>query len=486
MPSVLFTHSYFMKFDPKQWGLQQAYPPLGTLIAAALIREKGYEVFLHDVMFADSAKEISPLLEKHNPDYLVIYDDGFNYLTKMCLTNMREAAFSMIGIARQKGCKIIVSSSDASDHFAEYLEHGADYVIIGEAEETLLELINALAQKSDTQAAIHGLAYKKNNDLLLTPKRDIIKNLDSLPLPAWDLVDMDAYRTMWLKRYGNFTINIATTRGCPYHCNWCAKPIYGYAYHMRSPEKVVEELLLLKKNYGFDKVWFCDDIFGLQPDWVQKFNQEVARLGLKFSYIIQSRADLLCNESYVANLAASGCGTVWLGAESGSQKILDAMGKNIKVEQIYTAARLLKKYHIKASFFIQFGYIGENKEDIGQTIKMVNELLPEDIGISISYPLPGTTFYEQVKSDLHEKANWTDSNELTLMFKNTYSPAFYKKLHRYVHLTYRKNQGFATLKYLLLHPLKINYKLFRRVAGIAYYIPASMMAKRKMNKLKNE
>src|SRR5258708_7153120 len=142
--NILFTHSYFLRFDPKQWALGQPYPPLGTLYAASLMRQNGYKVSLFDTMFATVPEEAGGQLEKHNPDFFVIYDDGFNYLTKMCLTNMREAAFSMCKQARAKECKVIVCSSDSTDRYAEYLEEGADFVIIGEGEQTLLELTNAI------------------------------------------------------------------------------------------------------------------------------------------------------------------------------------------------------------------------------------------------------------------------------------------------------------------------------------------------------
>ena len=142
--SILFTHSYFLRFDPKQWALGQPYPPLGTLYAASLMRHNGYKVSLFDVMFATGPEGAEAAIEKNNPDLFVIYDDGFNYLTKMCLTNMRQAAFDMCKLAKAKGCRVIVSSSDSTDRYEEYLREGADFVIIGEGEHTLLELAEAI------------------------------------------------------------------------------------------------------------------------------------------------------------------------------------------------------------------------------------------------------------------------------------------------------------------------------------------------------
>ncbi|HEV7780209.1 MAG TPA: radical SAM protein, partial [Chitinophagaceae bacterium] len=225
MSSILFTHSYFMRFDPKQWATGQPYPPIGTLYAASLMREKGYDVSFFDTMFVYGPEEIILPLEKQSPRFFVIYDDGFNYLTKMCLTNMREAAFEMMKFAHQKGCTVIVSSSDATDHFEEYLEEGADFVLLGEAEQTLAELVAAVENKKDLMS-IPGLAYRHQDAVIKTVKREVMKTLDELPFPAWDLVDIESYRKTWLKHRGYFSLNMATTRGCPFKCNWCAKPIY--------------------------------------------------------------------------------------------------------------------------------------------------------------------------------------------------------------------------------------------------------------------
>ena len=483
MKRILFSHSYFMRFDPKQWAAGQPYPPIGTLYAAALMREKGYQVSFFDTMFAHSPENIVPLLDKHQPDFLVLYDDGFNYLTKMCLTNMREAAFRMIRFGKERNCTVIVSSSDSTDRYEEYLQEGADFVILGEAEQTFSDLTHAISQHQNEFLSIPGLAYKHDDAVIKTAKRNVLKDLDSLPHPAWDLVDIESYRKTWLKSKGYFSLNIATTRGCPFKCNWCAKPIYGNRYNSRSPRNVLEELKMLKEKFHFDHIWFCDDIFGLKPGWVQEFADLVEREKMQFRFKIQARADLLLQENYIRDLARAGCENIWMGAESGSQKILDAMDKGTTVEQIYQATRLLKNNGIHPSFFIQFGYPGETKDDIAKTIHMINELTPFEIGISVSYPLPGTLFYDRVKNDLKEKTNWTDSDELALMFRNTYAPAFYKQLHRYVHKSYRKHVAIQQLKNLFATPSAITAFTIKKALSFLYYAPAAWIDKIKLNSL---
>jgi len=277
-----------------------------------------------------------------------------------------------------------------------------------------------------------------------------------------------------MKSSGYFSLNMATTRGCPFKCNWCAKPIYGNRYNSRSPENVVAELKMLKEKCNFDHIWFCDDIFGLKPNWVNEFADLIEKQNLKFKFKIQSRADLLLQENYVAALHRAGCENIWMGAESGSQKILDAMDKGTTVDQIRAATKLIKQYGMKPSFFIQFGYLGETKEDIEKTIELINELLPHSIGISVSYPLPGTIFYDTVKADLKEKTNWTDSNEMALMFTNTFRPAFYKQLHKYVHKSYRKHIAIQNLKGFIQHPWKVNAEMCKKMLSSFYYFPATV------------
>ncbi len=446
MARVLFTHSYFLRFDPKQWRAQRPYAPLATLFAASYLREHGHEVRLHDVMFAKSAQEVTPVLEEFKPDFMVIYDDGFNYLTKMCLTNMRDAACEMIGMAKVSGARVLVSSSDSTDRSEIYLDAGAYAIIVGEAEDTLLEAVEALFVETSEIQDIDGLRYYAEGSIHNNRPRKNETDIDKFPLPAWDLIDIEAYRSRWMKSTGYFSINQVTTRGCPFKCNWCAKPIYGNRYNSRSPENVVEELVYLRDAYGFDHVWFCDDIFGLKPGWVKRFSELVREHKLSFKFNIQSRADLLVKENTVAELATAGASEVWIGAESGSQKVLDAMDKGTSIEQIEQSTELMKKVGIKPCFFLQFGYPGEEQDDIKATLDMVFRLMPHDIGVSVSYPLPGTKFYENVKSQMSDKQNWTDSDELLVMFEGAYSSEFYKKLQRYVHHEFRKRKALEAVK----------------------------------------
>ena len=436
MTQILLGQSYYLRFDPKLWEALQPYPPLGTLYAASWLRQHGYEVALFDAMLAESEAEWEVALDEHKPRYAIIYEDNFNYLSKMCLLRMREAAFKMIEMAKTRGCVVILCGADATDHYAEYLEKGADYCVLGEGEETLIELMNQLSGKRETNHII-GVASRGT---VRPTRRPDITNLDKLPFPAWDLVDIGKYRSIWMKRHGYFSMNMVTTRGCPYHCNWCAKPIWGQRYNSRSPENVAAEMKWIKENFSPDHIWFADDILGLKPKWIETFAALLVEADAIIPFKCLQRADLV-NENTAAALAKAGCKTVWVGAESGSQKILDAMDKGDTVEDIYNAARLLRENGIEVGFFLQFGYPGETWEDLQKTLTMVRECAPDDIGISVSYPLPGTKFFERVKLELGEKQNWVDSEDLAMLYRGPFPTEFYRVLHGRVHYEFRARKA---------------------------------------------
>jgi anaerobic magnesium-protoporphyrin IX monomethyl ester cyclase len=485
MKKILFTHSYFLRFDPKQFTQMQPYPPLGTIHAAAVLRGAGFDVSLFDPMFSHSADEIIPVIEKEKPDAVVIYDDGFNYLTKMCLTNMRQAAFDITAHARKAGCTVIVNSSDSTDHYDMYLDKGADFIITGEGEISLKELLTKISSGITSFENTEGIIFRKHSQTVTTKKRNVLTGLDLLPSPAWDIVDIESYRSRWLRSSGYFSLNISTTRGCPFKCNWCAKPIYGNRYNVHSPRRIVNELKMLKEKYAVDHFWMTDDIFGLKPGWINEFSGLMQQEKLSIRFKIQSRVDLLLQEDNTEALAKAGCETVWVGAESGSQKILDAMDKGTTVEQIHEASRLLKKHNINVAFFLQFGYPGETREDINETINMVMELMPDDIGVSVSYPLPGTKFFEKVKGELSSKANWTDSDELALMFKNTFHAGFYKELQRYLHKRFRSRQGMQALRKLLKNPATVSGESIIRLAKAPFHFAGSYFHAARMKRLES-
>ncbi len=443
-PDVLFGQAYFLRFDPKLRAARQPYAPLGTLYAAAAVRARGYTPALFDAMLARSEGEWGAALDLHRPRFAVLYEDNFNYLSKMCLLRMRQAALVMVETSRARGIPIAVAGSDATDHPEVYLSAGAGAVIVGEGEATLCELLDVWAGRTARPlTAVAGICWQSSEGRLVrTPPRDVARDLDALAPPAWDLVDVDRYRRVWTRAHGYFSMNLATTRGCPYHCNWCAKPIYGQRYTARSPESVVNEIRELSRLYRPDHLWIVDDIFGLKPGWIERFAEIAARERVRVPFRCLLRADGV-TPAVTRALSAAGCRTAWIGAESGSQRVLDAMEKGIRVEQIAEAARGLHDAGIEVGFFLQFGYPGETRDDIEQTLQMVRRCRPDDIGVSVSYPLPGTAFYARVKAQLGDKQHWIDSNDLAVMYPAAYPPEFYRTLHGLVHAEFRSRRGFS-------------------------------------------
>ncbi len=475
MCDILMTHSYFLKLDPKEHDAMMPYAPLGTLYGAAVLQQQGYRVKVADSMLARSEDHIIPYLAKERSPLLVIYDDDFNYLTKMCLQRMRQAAFTMTKIAKHYGCTVIIHGSDPIDHAQSYFDNGADYVIKGEAEITLLELVNALLKNKTAVESIPGIIYSSDGKPVYTVPRPVLKEPDLLPFPARELIDWNSYRSKWKSRHGYFSMNLVTTRGCPYHCNWCAKPLYGQVYHSRSPENVASEFALIKQEYAPDHIWICDDIFGLKPGWIACFATEIASRDAHIPFKCLSRADLLLRGDTIPALKRAGCESIWLGAESGSQKILDAMDKGMQVEQIYEATSKLREVGIRSGFFIQYGYPGETHEDISKTLRMITDCKPDQIGISISYPLPGTKFYDSVKDQLKEKTNWEDSQDLAMLYHGTYVPDFYRTLHKVTHSRHRITMGLSDAKSIFAKPMQLSRRKLRSVATIGYHIPRLLL-----------
>jgi anaerobic magnesium-protoporphyrin IX monomethyl ester cyclase len=437
VPPILLTHSYYLQHDPKQVRKMKPYPPLATLIAASLLRRQGHDVTLFDAMLAAGEHEFERVVDDTRPGIVAIVEDNFNFLTKMCTTRMREATLAMIRAAKARGCRVAVNGSDASDQPATYLDAGADAVILGEPEHTLAELVHVWSGKGSEPGRVPGLVLRgdgpaRPGELLRTGPRLAIQGLDELPFPAWDLIDVPRYREAWVGAHSRLSWNMVTSRGCPYGCNWCAKPVFGRAYAQRSPANVADELRSLRDVVAPDHVWFADDIFGLTPRWIEAFADSVGTRDAATPFTIQSRVNLM-TPGAVEALARAGCEEVWMGVESGSQQILDAMDKGSTVAQAREATRRLKAQGIRACWFIQLGYPGEEWPEILLTRDLLRDEQPDDIGVSVAYPLPGTEFYRRVEQQLGPQRHWRTSEDLAMLFQGTYATPFYRAVRDLLH-----------------------------------------------------
>jgi anaerobic magnesium-protoporphyrin IX monomethyl ester cyclase len=432
MADVLLTHSYHLARDAKQFRKMQPYPPLGTLYAATALRSAGISVGVYDTMFAEPVSGFRAALEEHRPKIVVIHEDDFNFVTKMCLTHMRELANELATIAHGVGLTVIAHGSDATDHPRDYLDSGVDFILNGEVEQSLVEICSALLQ-SRRLPAIPGLVHYTADGGLESPSpAPTNPSWATLPRVARELIDLEPYRRAWIEAHGYFSTNVVASRGCPYHCNWCAKPISGNRFQLRAPEEVAAEIRELKVRFGVEHIWFGDDVFALDRHWVEAFARAVESNGVVVPFKIQSRADLM-SDTTVSALKRAGCVEIWMGVESGSQKILDAMKKGLKLSAVYAARERLAKAGIRACYFLQFGYSGEGWAEICETVQLVRSTRPDDIGISLSYPLPGTGFFERVQAQLGRKRNWIDSDDLCTIHVASYDDTFYHALRNALH-----------------------------------------------------
>ena len=486
MAKVLFAHAHLLKRDTKQYAIGKPYPPLATLFAAAHARALGHDVALFDPMLDDDTSGFALALDRDRPDVVVLYDDAFNWFTKMCLSRMRSAALDMIAEAHRRALPVVVAGHDSADEPEPYLRAGAHFVIVGEGEITLGEILGRMGERANGAGengrengrengsprvpgagSVAGLAFYDHGILRRTAARPLLKDLDVLPLPAWDLVDMKRYRAFWKRRHGYFSLNVVTTRGCPYKCNWCAKPVYGNTYHTRSAGHVLQELRLLREHHAPDHLWFCDDILGLKAKWLLEWSDAVAEAGLATPFLCQTRADLMTDET-VRALRRAGAREVWLGAESGSQRILDDMEKGISVEQTQAAVSRLRASGARVGLFLQFGYTGEGWPEVQETRAMVRALLPDDIGISVSYPLPGTRYHARTVARLGPKRNWTESNDLDPLVPGGFSRDFYRTLSRVVHAEVKVLRGVRALRSIVREPLAADSGRLRKAVDLRH------------------
>lgn len=444
MPSVLIGHSFFLRFDTKQWERARPYPPLATLQVAELVRRQGHAVRLFDAMLAEGPQDFERQLQAQPPQCVLLYEDNYNYLSKMCLARMRDAACTMIGLAKASGARVLVAGSDVSDAPEVYLRAGADAALRGEGLDVLPALLARLDADPELPSAdlVEGLpgavGWREGRPVatqaLVAPMlRAKASEAVEVDLPAaWDLVDIEAYRAVWRPAHGVFSLNMAASKGCSFRCNWCAKPIWGQRYLQRSPESVAAEMVRLKTQFGIEHVWFADDVFGFRADWVQRLATALQALGGGVPFDIQIRADLI-SPAMARALAEAGCREAWIGAESGSQQVLDAMHKGTTVEEIHEARRRLGAAGVRVGFFIQLGYLGEGLAELLMTRRLIEEAAPDAIGVSVAYPLPGTRFHEQVREQLGAQTHWRESADLAMMFQGSFGTAFYREVRDLLH-----------------------------------------------------
>jgi anaerobic magnesium-protoporphyrin IX monomethyl ester cyclase len=416
MAELLLAHGYFLFEDPKELQIMKPYPPLGILYICSHLRSKGLNVEVFDSTFS-SKQELRDVLSKGPPSVLGIYA---NLMTR---TNVVE----ILGVAKEAGWRTLVGGPEPGAYVAEYLAAGADVVVIGEGELTLEELVPVLqANAFDKLDRIDGIAFRgPDGSVVRTKPREQIKEIDAQPWPARDAIDTARYVEVWRKHHGMGSVSLITARGCPYHCRWCSHEVFGKTHRRRKPASVADELAWLIQRYEPQMAWMADDVFTIHHGWLFEYAAELKRRGIKLPFECISRADRL-NPKVVDTLAEIGCFRVWIGSESGSQRILDAMERGVTVEQVQNGVALCRSAGIQSGMFLMWGYEGEELSDIEATVEHVKKTDPDIFFTTVAYPIKGTPYFSEVAERVDSVANWSQTSDREFKLRNRHSRQFYR------------------------------------------------------------
>jgi anaerobic magnesium-protoporphyrin IX monomethyl ester cyclase len=418
VPDILLTHGYFLLEDEKERCVMKPYPPLGLLYLSAYLKERGLSVEVYDSTFGDRC-ELQRKFQQSPHGVVGIYT---NLIT-------RKAVLEIIGAAKRSGWAVILGGPESANYARQYLAAGADVVVVGEGEATLAEVIARLPARGVHRLHdVKGIVFTdEGGTMLQTPERARISDLDALPLPDREAIDHDKYLGVWRTHHGASSINLITARGCPYRCTWCSHAVYGYSHRRRSPGNVADEVRWIIERYAPDQLWYADDVFTISHPWLERYGAELARRGLpRLPFETITRADRLQSENAVAMLRGLGCYRIWLGSESGSQKILDAMERGVTVEQVRRATRLAQQHGIEVGMFLMWGYEGEQVEDIAATVEHVRESNPDIFLTTVAYPIKGTPYFEAVKDRVRLPIEWTEASDRDYVIGGRHSREYYR------------------------------------------------------------
>jgi anaerobic magnesium-protoporphyrin IX monomethyl ester cyclase len=412
---ILLTHGYFLYEDSKELQIMKPYPPLGLLYICAHLRSKGLSVEVFDSTFS-SREQLFQLLRQGPPSVLGIYA---NLMT-------RPNVVEILGVAKAAGWKTVVGGPEPSAYVDEYLEAGADAIAIGEGEVTLEELVPALNLHSvESLQQVKGIVFRaQDGTIVRTPPRDQIRDIDAQPWPARESIDLTRYLRVWREHHGMGSVSLITARGCPYHCRWCSHEVFGKTHRRRKPASVADELEWLIDRYQPEMAWMADDVFTIHHGWLFQYAAELKRRGLKLPFECISRADRL-SPQVVATLADMGCFRVWIGSESGSQRILDAMERGVTAEEVRSAVAMCKTHGIKTGMFLMWGYEGEELGDIEATIEHVKKTDPDIFFTTVAYPIKGTPYFEEVANRVENLKPWNLGSDREVLVRGRRSRRFY-------------------------------------------------------------
>jgi radical SAM superfamily enzyme YgiQ (UPF0313 family) len=412
--NLLLTHGYFLFEDAKEQAIMKPYAPLGILYLSSHLRSRGFNVDIYDSTFG-SKQELFSILDDGPPGALGIYA---NLMT-------RRNALEIIGRAKASGWKVILGGPEPLNYADEYLWSGADVIVSGEGEVPLEMLLGNNFDES-AWPQIPGISFRSaDGTVVRTPPATLIKDLDAQPWPDRERIAIERYLDVWRTHHGTGSVSLITARGCPYQCNWCSHSVYGKTHRRRSPRSVVDEVEWILNRYDPEMIWLADDVFTIHHGWLFDYAAEMRRRGVSRPFECITRADRM-NEKVAAVLAELGCFRVWIGSESGSQRILNAMQRGVTVEQVQAAVASCKRNGIQTGMFLMWGYDGEEIEDIEATVTHVKRCRPDVFFTTVSYPIKGTPYFDRVASRLVSIAGWQESTDRDFRLKGRHSRRFYQ------------------------------------------------------------
>jgi anaerobic magnesium-protoporphyrin IX monomethyl ester cyclase len=416
MSDLLLTHGYFLFEDEKEMQIMRPYPTLGLLYVSAFLRRAGFDVEIFDTTFAQRQQLFERLAK--GAGVIGIYT---NLMT-------RRAVLDIVAAAKGHGWTVVLGGPESANYPGEYLAAGADVIVSGEGETTMADLLPALAARGPQN--LHGIAgtvFRDGNGVMVTnPDRTKIADLDSIPWPDRSRIDQARYVDVWREKHGMGSVNMITARGCPYKCNWCSHAVFGYTHRRRSYLDSAAELEHIMEAYRPDQVWYADDVFTISHPWLFGYAKELKRRNLRVPFETISRADRMMKDEVLQTLADMGCYRIWIGSESGSQRILDGMERGVKVDQVVWAANAAKRYGIQVGMFLMWGYPGEQIEDIAATVDLVSKCQPDIHLTTVAYPIKNTGFFRNAGSLVVADRQWSESTDRDYRIKGRHSRAYYK------------------------------------------------------------
>jgi radical SAM superfamily enzyme YgiQ (UPF0313 family) len=419
---LLLSHGYCLAEDEHEREIMMPYPPLGILYLSSHLKRRGFRVEVHDTTFG-SLESFRAQLEACRPAVVGL---SCNLMTK-------GNVLRMIAICREARAFVVLGGPEPAPNAEEYLTRGADVVVVGEGEATLEELVRHLPERGvEGLERVQGISFlDEGGSLRTTEPRPQLRPLSDQPWPDREAIDIERYLRTWRDHQGYSSISLITSRGCPYTCTWCSHAVFGQTHRRRGVTDVADEVADLVRRYAPDRLWYADDVFTLNRPWILDYARELEQRRLHVPFECISRADRI-NEQVADALAAMGCVRLWIGSESGSQRVLDAMQRLTTVEDVQAKTAMLQARGIQVGMFIMLGYDGEDESDLAATVRHLKRANPDTFLTTVAYPIKGTEFYEQVAGRVRSAGPWEARTDRDLRLAGRHSRRYYDHATRWL------------------------------------------------------